>query len=90
MAVGLGGRAVDLHAPDCDGEAVEPGGQRERPAVDLELCATNQREEVTTPGRATVLLPSRGYGAVRLPDAPGRDGDLQSALDAISVDFSRR
>jgi hypothetical protein len=62
----------------------------ERPAVDLELWATNQREEVTTPGTATILLPSRGYGAVRLPDAPGRAHDLQSALDAISVDFARR
>ncbi len=62
----------------------------ERPAVDLELWATNQREDVTTPGTATVLLPSRGYGAVRLPDPPGQAGDLQSALDAISVEFSRR
>ena len=30
-----------------------------RPAVDLELAATNHRGEVTAPGHATILLPSR-------------------------------
>ena len=43
----------------------------DRPAVDLELEAVNQRGEVTTPGHATILLPSREHGAVRLPDPPG-------------------
>src|SRR3954462_8000295 len=62
----------------------------ERPAVDLELEAVNQRGEVTTPGHATVLLPSRAHGSVRLPDAPGGARDLQGALDAISAEFSRR
>ena len=31
----------------------------------------NQRGELTTPGHATILLPSREHGAVRLPDPPG-------------------
>jgi acyl dehydratase len=62
----------------------------ERPAVDLELVAENQRGEVTTPGHATILLPSREHGAVRLPDPPCATGDLQDALVAISDDFSRR
>ena len=31
----------------------------------------NQRGEVTTPGHATILLPSREHGPVRLPDPPG-------------------
>ena len=39
-----------------------------RPAVDVELVAENQRGEVTTPGHATILLPSRDRGPVRLPD----------------------
>ena len=43
----------------------------DRPAVDLELEAVNQRGEVTTPGHATILLPSREHGPVRLPDPPG-------------------
>jgi acyl dehydratase len=62
----------------------------ERPAVDLELTAENQRGETTTPGRATILLPSRAYGAVRLPDPPGSGEDLQDALMAISEEFARR
>jgi hypothetical protein len=62
----------------------------DRPAVDLELSATNQRGAVTTPGRATVLLPSRRHGPVRLPDPPGGAQDLQGALDALAEGFERR
>jgi hypothetical protein len=50
----------------------------------------NQRGELTTPGHATILLPSRAHGAVRLPDPPGGATDLQGALEAISSEFSRR
>jgi acyl dehydratase len=60
----------------------------DRPAVDLELRAVNQRGEVTTPGHATVLLPSRDHGPVRLPDPPGGATDLQQALDAIAANFA--
>lgn len=59
----------------------------DRPAVDLELAATNQRGEVTTPGHATILLPSREHGPVRLPDPPGGARDLQEALDAVAAEF---
>jgi acyl dehydratase len=62
----------------------------DRPAVELELEAVNQRGEATTPGHATILLPSREHGAVRLPDPPGGAADLQGALTAISAEFSRR
>jgi acyl dehydratase len=61
----------------------------DRPAVELDLEARNQRDEVTTPGHATVLLPSREHGPVRLPDPPVHSGDLQDALLAISEEFSR-
>ena len=60
----------------------------DRPAIDLEVVATNQRGAVTTPGTATILLPSREHGPVRLPDPPG--ADLPSSLEAISEAFSRR
>jgi acyl dehydratase len=60
----------------------------DRPAVDVDLVAENQRGEVTTPGHATILLPSRAHGAVRLPDPPGGATDLQSALDAIAGIFA--
>jgi hypothetical protein len=59
----------------------------DRPAVDLDLWATNQRGQLTTPGHATILLPSRQHGPVRLPDPPGRATDLQGALDAIAAGF---
>jgi len=59
-----------------------------RHAVDLDLTAVNQRGELTTPGHATVLLPSRSSGAVRLPDAPGRD--LEEDMAAIAAAFDER
>jgi acyl dehydratase len=62
----------------------------DRPAVDLELRAENQRGTITTPGTATVLLPSREHGPVRLPDPPGGARDLETALVAIGEAFSRR
>jgi acyl dehydratase len=62
----------------------------DRPAVDLELRAENQRGVLTTPGNATILLPSREYGPVHLPDPPGGARDLETALAAISEAFSRR
>jgi acyl dehydratase len=62
----------------------------DRPAVDLELECVNQRGELTTPGHATVLLPSREHGAVRLPDPPGGANELQGALEAISARFEDR
>lgn len=37
--------------------------------VDIELATINQRGENTTPGNATVILPSREYGPVVLPVA---------------------
>ena len=52
--------------------------RRRRPArrSTSSSTAVNQRGEVTTPGHATILLPSRGHGAVRLPDPPGGARDL--------------
>jgi hypothetical protein len=61
----------------------------DRPAVDVDLAMTNQRGESTTPGHATILLPSREHGPVHLPDPPGGATDLQSALAAISEEFQR-
>jgi acyl dehydratase len=58
-----------------------------RPAVDLELRSVNQRGQLTTPGHATILLPSREHGEVRLPDPPGGATDLTGALAAISERF---
>jgi len=59
----------------------------DRPAVDLDLRAENQRGEVTTPGHATILLPSRELGPVRLPDPPGGARDLPGALAAVVERF---
>jgi len=62
----------------------------ERPAVDLTLRCTNQRGVETTPATATVLLPSREHGPVRLPDPPGRATTLQEAVEASAEAFARR
>ncbi len=59
-----------------------------RPAVDLDVWCENQRGDVTTPGSATILLPSREHGPVRLPDPPGGTGDLESALAAVTSSFA--
>ena len=61
-----------------------------RPAVDLDLWAKNQRDVVTTPGQATILLPSREHGPVRLPDPPGGRGGLQDVLEAVAGEFAAR
>ena len=58
------------------------------PAVDLELEGRNQRDEITTPGHASILLPSREYGPVRLPDAPNGANDLASLIDALALRFA--
>jgi hypothetical protein len=36
--------------------------------IDIEMRATNQRDVVTAPGTATVMLPSREHGPVVLPE----------------------
>jgi hypothetical protein len=38
--------------------------------VELELAGTNQRGEISAPGKAIVILPSRAGGAVELPQPP--------------------
>jgi hypothetical protein len=62
----------------------------DRPAVDLELAATSQRGEVTAPGHASILLPSREHGPVRLPDPPGASTNLIELLSAVSAEFAER
>jgi acyl dehydratase len=59
----------------------------DRPAVDLEVWGENQRAETTTPGHATILLPSREHGPVRLPAPPGGATSCQEALDALAARF---
>jgi hypothetical protein len=59
-----------------------------RPAVDLELEGRNQRGEATTTGSASILLPSRGEGAVRLPEPPGGARTLASLIDALARRFA--
>jgi acyl dehydratase len=59
-----------------------------RPAVDLDISGENQRGETTTPGHATILLPSHEHGPVRLPDPPGGATTCQQALDALADRFA--
>ena len=53
--------------------------------VDLVIRCTNQRGVVTSPGKATVLLPSREHGDVRLPKPAvnSLDGMLEYEIDRL-------
>ncbi len=57
-------------------------------AVDVDIWGENQRGEITTPGHATILLPSRRHGPVRLPDPPGGATTCQDTLDALVQRFA--
>jgi acyl dehydratase len=59
-----------------------------RAAVDLDVWGENQRNEITTPGNATVLLASRQHGPVHLPPAPGGSTTCQAVLDALVERFA--
>jgi hypothetical protein len=58
-------------------------------AVVLEVWGENQRGETTTPGHATILLPSREHGEVRLPEPPGGATTCDDALAALVDRFAR-
>jgi acyl dehydratase len=60
----------------------------DRPAVDLDVWGENQRGDTTTPGHASILLPSRERGEVRLPDAPGGATTCADALVALVEQFA--
>jgi len=77
----LSGRVTRKYLTDA------PGGVHA--AVDLELTAHNQRDVVTTPGTATILLPSHEHGPVQLPRPIGGATDLSGALVASIDRFTR-
>jgi acyl dehydratase len=52
------------------GEVTDKRIEDGRSVVDIEIRGTNQRGDVTCPGTATVALPSREHGPVRLPEPP--------------------
>lgn len=54
----------------CAGEVVGKRVAGIHHLVDLKVHCTNQRNEVTSPGTAVIVLPSRAGGAVVLPTAP--------------------
>lgn len=60
-----------------------------RPAVDIDIVGRNQRGVVTTPGSASVLLPSREHGPVQLPTPPDGARDLDTAMVGIARRFER-
>ena len=53
------------------GKVVGKRIEHEAPLVDLEIWAENQRGEVTAPGQATVMLPSRDPRVSWFPDGSG-------------------
>jgi acyl dehydratase len=61
----------------------------DRPAIDLEIWGENQRGERTCPGHATILLPGRDHGPVRLPGPPGQATTCEGALAALVERFAQ-
>ncbi len=55
----------------CKGKVVRKYVDDKRYCVDVECWGENQRGEVTIPGRATILLPSREHGPVVYPPCNG-------------------
>jgi acyl dehydratase len=51
-----------------------------QPVIDLELRGVSQRGENTCPAAATVALPSREHGAVRLPEVPADLADQAAKM----------
>lgn len=68
--------------------AEDDNGQH--PAVDLELAAVSQRGEITAPGSASILLPSKEHGPIVLPAPIGGARTLDDALTASVDHFSRQ
>ena len=61
----------------------------DRPAVDLDVWGENQRGETTTPGHATILLPSpRARRRCACPSPPAARRTCQEALDALAARFA--
>jgi acyl dehydratase len=56
-------------------------------AVDIALRGENQRGDTTTVGWATILLPSRRHGAVKLPDPPGGAQTISELFAAKIEEF---
>jgi hypothetical protein len=59
----------------CKGNVVRKYRDNGRHCVDIDCWCENQRGEVTIPGTATVILPSREYGPVVYPEPHGVIGD---------------
>jgi hypothetical protein len=54
----------------CSGEVVDKRVEGTHRVVELKLAGTNQRGEISAPGRAVVIQPSRADGAIKLPQPP--------------------
>jgi acyl dehydratase len=68
----------------CSGEVTTKRIEDGHHVVDLRLAGTNQRGEVTAPGTATVILPSRAAGPVVLPTPPAEMVERGAALRALA------
>jgi acyl dehydratase len=54
----------------CRGKVTAKRREGDQNIVEVEMYCINQRNEITAPGSAVILLPSRETGAVLLPDPP--------------------
>jgi acyl dehydratase len=64
----------------CSGEVTARRIEDGHHVVDLRVAGTNQRGEMTAPGTATVILPSREHGPVKLPRPPAESSTRGAAI----------
>jgi acyl dehydratase len=70
----------------CTGEVTDKRIEGAHRVVELKLAGTNQRGEVTAPGTAIVILPSRASGPVMLPTPPSDIGQRGADMLQGSAD----
>jgi acyl dehydratase len=74
----------------CSGTVADKRVEGMHCVVELKLAGTNQRGEITAPGTATVILPSRNNGPTVLPAAPVEVRLRGAAMLQEAADRSQR
>jgi acyl dehydratase len=73
----------------CSGEVTDKRIDGSHHVVELKLAGTNQRGEVTAPGTAIVILPTREHGSIVLPAPPSDMSQRGAAMLQNAADRTR-
>ena len=73
----------------CSGEVTDKRIDGSHHVVELKLAGTNQRGEITAPGTAIVILPTREHGSIVLPAPPCDMSQRGAAMLQNAADRTR-